>query len=114
MAKTEAGLDGVTVTTTGAEATSEGSESLTDRVLSFVAMAGAVVGAVAGSALGAEAGTAFPVACGTLGTMLGSGIAAGVCCILARLWTGPVAGRVSHLRNRAARSGAVTPAPRAG
>ncbi len=67
-------------------ATQAGGEAFADRVLSVMAMTGAVVGGVAGTALGAEAGTAFPVACGTLGTMLGSGLAASGWWVFAQLW----------------------------
>jgi hypothetical protein len=69
------------------EGTRECDESLADRVLSLVAMVGAVSGAVGGTVLGVEADIAFPVACGTLGTMLGGGLAAGGWCLLDRLWT---------------------------
>jgi hypothetical protein len=61
-------------------------ESLADRGLPLVAMVGAVGGAIGGAALGAEIGTAFPLAFGTLGTMLGSGAAAGGWCLLTRAW----------------------------
>ena len=71
------------VTAPGADVTSERGESLADRVLSFVAMAGSFGGALAGTVLGA--GTPFPIACGTLGTMLGSGSAAAAWCLLVHL-----------------------------
>lgn len=61
-------------------------ESFADRMLALVAMAGAVIGGIGGTVLGADLGTAFPLAFGTLGTMIGSGAAAGGWCLLARAW----------------------------
>jgi hypothetical protein len=60
-------------------------ESLADRVLSVVALVGAVGGAVGGTVLGAETG--FPIVCGTLGTMLGSSLAVSGWYLIVRLWT---------------------------
>jgi hypothetical protein len=60
-------------------------QSAADRVLAFVAMGGAVGGAVAGASLAGD-GTGFlAVLGGTLGTMLGSGLATGACCMFSRL-----------------------------
>jgi uncharacterized membrane protein YebE (DUF533 family) len=115
MATTETRFNRDRMTMTEAKTTSERSESLADQVLAFAAMAGAMGGALAGTVLGAEVGTAFPVACGTLGTMLGSGSAAGVWYLLARLWTGlVVGGHTGRERAHAAQFGAVTSAPSQG
>lgn len=56
----------------------ETGETFMDRVFSATAMLGAVGGAAAGAALGAEASGVFPALWGTLGTVLGSTVAAGV------------------------------------
>jgi len=94
---------------------SERGESLADRVLAFAAMAGAVGGAIGGAALGMEAGTAFPLVCGTLGTMLGSGLAAGGWCLLIRLWSVLSTGNETHQeRDDTVRSGAIASVPSAG
>jgi hypothetical protein len=86
-----------------AETLNERGESLADQVLSFVAMAGAVGGAIAGAILGAEVGSAFPVLCGALGTMLGSGLAAGAWCLITDLWSGAfVSYEDGHARDLAA------------
>lgn len=86
-----------------AETASGGGESLADRLLTFVAMGGAVAGAVAGAGVGAEIGSAFPVACGGLGTMLGSGFAAGMWCLFADLWSNGFVGyEDGHVRDHAA------------
>lgn len=61
-------------------------ESFGEAALSFAAIVGAMGGAVGGAALGAEIGSVFPVVCGTLGTMLGSGLLAGLWCLLERAW----------------------------
>jgi hypothetical protein len=61
-------------------------ESLADWGLALTVMPGAVVGALVGAVLGSGAGTAVPLVCGTLGTMLGSGLAAGVWLLLVRVW----------------------------
>jgi hypothetical protein len=101
--------------TTRVEAPSERGEPLVDRVLSIVAMVGGAGGATAGVVLGAEADTAFPVACGTLGTMLGSGLAAGGWCLLVRLWKVLFPrNKTRYKQNRAARPNPITPAPSAG
>ena len=76
----------VTVFSAERAPTSVQKEPLADRVLPFAAMLGAVGGAVGGTALGFGTGTAFPVLFGTLGTMLGSGLAGGGWCLLARVW----------------------------
>jgi hypothetical protein len=52
-------------------------ESFGEVGLSAATVLGAMGGAIAGSVLGTELGTAFPTACGALGTVLGSGLAAG-------------------------------------
>ena len=69
------------------EVQNQSGESLEDRVFTFAAMAGAVGGAIGGTVLGAAVGTAYPIACGALGTMLGSGVTAGGWCLLVRLWS---------------------------
>jgi hypothetical protein len=71
------------VTQTGA---SDVCQSVADRVLAFAAMGGAVSGAIVGSSVAGDSYGFLAVLCGTLGTMLGSGIATGGCCLLARLW----------------------------
>jgi hypothetical protein len=66
----------------------ETGETFADRVFSASAMLGAVGGAATGAALGAGAGDVFPVLWGTLGTVLGSTVAAGVWYGLVRLCAG--------------------------
>ena len=87
-------------------------ESLADRGLTVVAVAGAVGGAIGGAVLGADIGTAFPLACGTLGTMLGSGSAAGGWCLLTRAWARVVTPSRVHHPIASVRTG--TPAPHPG
>jgi hypothetical protein len=64
--------------------------SLGERVLPLAAMGGAVSGAVGGAAWLADAGF-LTVVCGTVGTMLGSGLATGAGLLVARLWARPAA-----------------------
>lgn len=82
------------------EVSSERGESFADHALSLVAMTGAVGGALAGAALGADVGGAFPVLCGGVGTILGSGLAAGAWCLLTDLWTSAFVGyEAGHIRD---------------
>lgn len=62
------------------------SQSLAERLLTIMAMGGAVCGAIAGSALGAALGSEHACTCGTLGTMLGSGLAAGASQLILPVW----------------------------
>ena len=99
-----------TVETRAVEASSERGESLADRGLSLAAMSGAVGGALAGAVLGAEVGSAFPVLCGALGTMLGSGLAAGAWCLLTDLWNSAfVSYEAGHARDHATAQQLVSP-----
>ena len=101
LAATRSDGDFEATRTTGAT----GREPFSDQVLSLAAMGGAVAGAFAGTVLGAEAGTTFPVACGTLGTMLGSGLTATGWCLLVRVWAALFAGgEAQHARPKVATS----------
>lgn len=92
-----------------AETSNERGEPLADQVMPFVAMAGAVSGAIAGAVLGAEADSAFPVLCGALGTMLGSGLAAGAWCLFTDLWNSAFVGyEAGHARDHATAQRLVT------
>ena len=74
-------------------------ESFGEVGLTVAAVGGSMVGAVAGAWLGAEFGSAFPLLCGTLGTMLGSGLAAGAWYLLARLLSRLFAKATTHQDN---------------
>lgn len=80
-------------------------ESLSDYMLSITAIGGAIIGAVGGIVLGAEFGTAFPVTYGTLGTMLGSGLFAGVWCLLDHFRSVRISGKDVHPDHNAAEVG---------
>lgn len=54
--------------------------------LTAAAMGGAALGAIGGAVLGASLDGLLPVV-GTLGTMFGSGAAAGLWCLFAPLWS---------------------------
>lgn len=109
MAMTETGL---THEAAIAVTSSDREETLTDRLMAFTAMGGAVVGALAGTVLGTEAGGAFPAVCGALGTMLGSGLAAGAWCAVADLCRNLfVRHEDGHARARAAAEQRFVPAP---
>jgi hypothetical protein len=88
-------------------------ESLVDSLLTIVAMVGAVGGAILGAALGAAVGTAFPLAWGTLGTMLGSGLAAGGWCLLAHFWARGSTQEWASDCDQEARTQPVSPSPSA-
>ncbi len=48
--------------------------AIEDRVLTITAMVGALIGALAGTAIGVGADCDYAIACGTVGTLLGSGL----------------------------------------
>jgi len=90
----------------------ETGETFADRVFAATAMLGAVGGAAAGAVLGAEMSSGLPALWGTLGTVLGSTVAAGVWYALVRLWAGEgVEHNPRESRETAGRS--ATPAPSA-
>jgi|GEM_PF-3705863 len=91
MAKIHAGLSQAHVATE-AKMMTQRDELFSDRMLSIVAISGAIGGAVGGIMLGVEFETAFPIACGTLGTMLGGGLSASVWCLLDPFWSAPFTG----------------------
>jgi hypothetical protein len=76
-------------------------QSLGERALTLAAMAGAVGGAVGGAAWAADAGL-LAVVCGTLGTMFGSGLAAGAGVLVVRLWSRPAGADVRDAAEPAA------------
>jgi hypothetical protein len=84
-------------------------EGLADRVFALVTMIGVVGGAVVGSALGAGTGTAFPIVWGTLGAMIGGGLAAGGWGLVSRLWTALFTRDEIRLEHETVRSQAFTP-----
>lgn len=92
---------------------SSGREPLTERLLTFAAMAGAVGGALAGATLGVENGAAFPVIWGGFGTMLGSGLTAGIWWLCARLGAGLFGHEDGPARDRATAQQPVNPESRA-
>jgi hypothetical protein len=77
-------------------------ESFGEVGLSFAAICGAMGGSIGGSALGAEFSTAIPLLWGTLGTMLGSVLAAGGWWFLASTWTALGARKASHHNHQTA------------
>src|SRR5215207_581677 len=91
-----------------------GGEPLAERLLTLAAMVGAAGGALAGAALGAENGAAYPVVWGGFGTMLGSGLAAGLGWLCANLCAGRFVGcEDGHARDRAEAQQPVNPESRA-
>lgn len=75
---------------------SELGRSLADRVLTLTAMGGAVSGAVGGAVWAGDPGV-LSVLFGTLGTMFGSGLAAGAGVLAVRPWA-HAAAEVDHDR----------------
>jgi hypothetical protein len=71
-------------------------ESVADRVVSVVAMTGAVGGAICGAVLAAEDSSVFRAVCGMVGTVLGSGMSVAVWGLLSHFWPGNATGQQGH------------------
>lgn len=71
--------------------------AMEDRILTIAAMAGALIGALAGTAIGVWADCDYAIACGTVGTLVGSGlfVALGLYGLLP-LWSAWVHKRSEH------------------
>jgi hypothetical protein len=82
----------------GSTRSASSGEPLAERLLTLAAMVGAAGGALAGAALGTENGAAFPVIWGGFGTMLGSGLTAGMWLLCAGRFVGSEGGRASGAR----------------